>query len=69
MTQQNEPNWGKVASLGLEVAAGVGLGLVVGNWMDHRWNWKPWGMLVGAMVGMAAGMYLLIRDVMRMNKD
>ena len=69
MTQKNEPNWSKYASLGLEVAVGVGLGLIVGNWMDRRWHWKPWGTVVGAGLGMASGMYLLIRDVMRVNKD
>jgi F0F1-type ATP synthase assembly protein I len=69
MADQNEPNWGKVASLGLEVAAGVGLGLLVGNWMDRRWHWNSWGILVGGMVGLAAGMYLLIRETMRINKN
>ena len=30
---------------------------------------RPWGMLVGIMIGFVAGMYLLLKDVNRMNKD
>ena len=32
-------------------------------------DWAPWGLLACTMLGLAAGMYLLIRDAIRMNKD
>jgi F0F1-type ATP synthase assembly protein I len=51
------------------MAVGVVLGLVVGSWLDKRFGWTPWGVLVGTMLGMASGMYLLIRDGLRVNKD
>jgi F0F1-type ATP synthase assembly protein I len=30
---------------------------------------KPWGVFVCVMLGLAAGMYLLIKDAIRINKD
>jgi F0F1-type ATP synthase assembly protein I len=63
------PNWGKMASVGLEIAVGVALGLVVGGWLDRRFGWKPWGTLIGAVLGLAGGMYLMIKEALRLNKD
>ncbi len=61
--------WGKVLTIGFEVAVGVALGYYVGHWLDGKYGWGPWGTLVGAMLGLAAGMYLLIKEALRMNKD
>jgi F0F1-type ATP synthase assembly protein I len=69
MPRQDDTNWGKFASVGLEVAVGVGLGAAVGAWFDKRHHSNPWGVLVGCTIGFAAGMYLLIKDAMRANKD
>jgi F0F1-type ATP synthase assembly protein I len=54
---------------GLQILVGVGLGLLVGQWLDKRYGWSPWGTTVGAMLGVSAGLYLLIKDALRMNKD
>jgi F0F1-type ATP synthase assembly protein I len=62
-------NWGKYVGLGLEMAVGVVLGIVVGQWLDRKYNWAPWGTLGCAMLGISAGMYMLIREGLRMNKD
>ncbi|MCC6422080.1 MAG: AtpZ/AtpI family protein [Phycisphaerales bacterium] len=59
---------GRYLGMGLEVAVGVGLGSLVGWWLDKRYQWS-WGMVIGAMIGLAAGLYLLIREAIRMNKD
>lgn len=68
MPENNEPNLGRYLGMGLEVAVGVGLGSLVGWWLDKRYQWS-WGMVIGAMIGLAGGMYLLIREAIRMNKD
>jgi len=68
MPDNNEPNLGRYLGVGLEVAVGVGLGSLVGWWLDKRYQWS-WGMVIGAMIGLAGGMYLLIREAIRMNKD
>ena len=65
----DDPNWGKHLGVGLQMLVGVGLGLAVGTWLDKKDGWSPWGVLVGSMLGLAGGMYLLIKDAIRMNKD
>jgi F0F1-type ATP synthase assembly protein I len=64
----NDQSWGKIGSYGLEVACGVGLGVWIGNWLDHRYGWAPWGLLIGSLVGLIGGMYLLIKDGLKANK-
>jgi F0F1-type ATP synthase assembly protein I len=67
--QNQDANWGKFLGLGLEIAVGAILGYVVGAWLDRRYHWAPWGATVGTLLGIAAGMYLLIKEAIRMNKD
>ena len=69
MSDPDNPNWGRYLGLGLEMAIGVGLGLIVGQWLDKRFGWTPWGMLIGVFAGLAGGMYLLIKEAIRANKD
>jgi F0F1-type ATP synthase assembly protein I len=64
-----DPSTGKYLGLGLQMAVGVVLGLVIGGWLERRYGWQPWGTMVGAMLGLAGGMYLLIKEALRMNKD
>ena len=69
MPRNADPPWGHFLGLGLQTAIGVGLGIIVGQWFDKRYGWNSWGTLVGAMLGMAAGLYLLIKEAIRVNKD
>jgi putative F0F1-ATPase subunit (Ca2+/Mg2+ transporter) len=54
---------------GLEVGIGLGLGAAIGVWWDKHHASEPWGVLIGMFVGGAAGMYLLIKDAIKMNKE
>ena len=62
-------NWGRYVGIGLEMAVGVALGYFAGAWFDKRYGWNGNGVLVGVMLGLAGGMYLLIKDAIRINKD
>ena len=68
MAKEDDQNYGRLLALGLEMAVGVLVGLFVGRWLDRKYDWTPWGTLIGAMLGVAAGMYLLIKDAIRLNK-
>lgn len=69
MARDEDGNFGRNLAHGMEVAVGVGLGYLVGNWLDKKYGWKPWGLYIGVMLGCAAGMYLLIKEAVRSNKD
>ena len=68
MAKDDDLNWGYFAGIGLQIAVGVVLGFVIGHWLDVRYS-RRWCAIVGSMIGLAAGLYLLIKDAMRMNKD
>jgi len=65
----DDPNWGHYLGYGLQMLVGVVLGLLAGRWIDRKFHSDPWGVTGGSMLGLAAGMYLLIKDALRMNKD
>ena len=58
-----------LAMVGLQVAIGVGVGYAVGWWLDRKFGWSPKGVITGSMIGLAGGLYLLIKDAIRINKD
>ena len=63
------PAPGALATIGLQVAIGVGVGYAVGWWLDNRYGWAPKGVIIGSMLGLAGGLYLLIKEAIRINKD
>jgi hypothetical protein len=69
MANPDDSNWPKFAAIGLEIAAGVGLGIIIGSWIDRKRNSAPWGILIGAGLGFAAGLYLLIKEANRVNRN
>lgn len=69
MPKGEEAHWGKYLGIGLEIAVGAVLGYAVGDWLDRKYGWNGYGVLAGVMLGLAGGMYLLIREAIRMNKD
>jgi hypothetical protein len=60
-------SWGKYAGIGFEVAAGVGVGWLVGYWLKSRYGWNS-APLISMSVGLVAGMYLLIKQALEMSR-
>jgi F0F1-type ATP synthase assembly protein I len=54
----------RYAGLGIELAAAVGLLSLVGWWIDGRFGTAPWGLVVGAVVGLVGGMANLVRTAL-----
>jgi F0F1-type ATP synthase assembly protein I len=67
--KNDQPSGGRFLGLGLQVAVGAGLGLWIGTWLDRKFGWSPRGALIGALIGIAGGMYLLIKEALKANKD
>ena len=68
-SQADESHFGKFATVGLEIAVGAGLGALIGTWLDRKWHSDPWGVVIGTFIGIAAGMYLLIKEANKANKN
>ena len=66
---ESDSNWGKYLGLGLEMAVGVALGYLVGNWLDRKFGWGDRATTIGTLLGVAGGMYLLIKAALAANKD
>ncbi len=54
--------WLRYSSIGIEFAAAVVVFTLVGLWIDRSYDCRPWGVLIGAVLGLVGGMYNLIRE-------
>ncbi len=64
MPGDSRPPWLRYSGLGLELAGAVALCTLLGWWIDGRFGTAPWGVLIGALFGMAGGMFNLVRVAM-----
>ena len=62
MTGRRYPGWVRYSGVGLELAgATAGLALI-GYWVDGRFGTRPWGVVIGAIIGLVGGLYNLVRE-------
>jgi len=57
------------STVGIEMALSVGLGYLIGDWFDSRFDSSPWGMLVLVLVGSAAGFLNLYRSTKKLRTE
>ena len=57
----------QVSSVGIEMAVATFAGWGAGYWLDNRFETGPWLMLVGLLLGVAAGFKGLIRTARQVN--
>ncbi|MBM4353609.1 MAG: AtpZ/AtpI family protein [Deltaproteobacteria bacterium] len=57
------------STVGIEMGLSVGLGYLLGDWLDSRFGWEPWGMIALVLLGSAAGFVGLARALKRMKKQ
>ena len=65
MMNGEDMSYYKYIQIGLELAAGVGLGLWAGFRLDQKFGSAPWFMLAGAAAGLGAGFFLVFRELPR----
>ncbi|MEM9557043.1 MAG: AtpZ/AtpI family protein [Acidobacteriota bacterium] len=53
------------ASIGLELAASLVGFTLVGLWIDHTFDSKPWGTLICVACGLVGGFYNFIRSSLK----
>ena len=54
-------NLARAYSLGFNFVAAFGVFAALGYWFDSSWDSSPWGLIVGAALGLIGGMYNLIK--------
>lgn len=61
--------WGLGLRYGSEFAGGVLAGAGLGFVADYAFGWSPWGLLIGVLLGFAAGTLNVVRAAQSMNTD
>jgi ATP synthase protein I len=53
--------FGLVSAIGADMAICTVGGTYLGKWLDSLWGTSPWMLLLGVIVGLAAGVYGIVR--------
>ena len=69
MPPSESPSPWQYVGVGLELAGTIALLAFLGFWFDRWRGTEPWGMLIGASVGIVGGLYNLIKQTIRANRD
>jgi F0F1-type ATP synthase assembly protein I len=62
----------RATAIGIQFSVSIGLGWWLGHWAEQRWDFAPWGGLVGLLLGAAAAfrdLYLLAKLSTKANAD
>lgn len=62
-------SWTRLSSIGFELVAAVAVFILVGYWWDRHFETQPWGLIVGAALGLIGGMYNLIRQSLLASRE
>ena len=62
--------YARFSGLGIQMGVIIGLFTWLGVYLDEKYNNKtPWWTLCLSLFGVASGLYLMIKEVINMNKD
>lgn len=59
----------RLASVGIEFSISTVIGALGGRWLDGKLGTEPWLMIVGLVIGVAAGFRSLIRTARRAQRE
>lgn len=63
------PQWMRLSGIGFELVGAVAGFTLVGYWVDRHFGSAPWGVLIGAILGLVGGMYNLIREALVASRE
>ncbi|NCN42586.1 AtpZ/AtpI family protein [bacterium] len=43
-------------SVATEIAVATGLGYLLGNWIDQKMGWQPWGLMISVVLFLGGSM-------------
>jgi ATP synthase protein I len=69
MADDDRGRLGRAYSIGFEFAAAVAGCVLFGYAVDWYYGTSPWGILIGAGIGIIGGMYNMIRSALNLAKE
>ena len=51
----------KYAGVGIEFGISIAVCYLIGDWAQDRWDFAPWGVFAGVMLGFASGLRRLVK--------
>lgn len=74
MKEEKKPKtfskYARFSGLGIQMGVIIGLFTWLGTYLDEKYNTKtPWWTLGLSLFGVAAALYVMIKEVINMNKD
>jgi F0F1-type ATP synthase assembly protein I len=61
MAKENQlVTYAKYSAIGIEFAVAAIVGIVGGSYIDSYFGTGPWGVFIGAILGLASGFYRLV---------
>ncbi|MDO8631673.1 MAG: AtpZ/AtpI family protein [Phycisphaerales bacterium] len=63
------PSWVRFSGIGIEFAGAVAGFTLIGNWIDRHYDCGPWGVVIGAALGLIGGMYNMIHQSLAASRD
>ncbi len=58
----DRPGWIRYSGIGIEFAGAVAGCTLLGLWIDGHYDCRPWGVIIGAGLGLTGGMYNMVRE-------
>ena len=59
----------KYMGLGFEFAGAVIVMTLIGWFVDRQWATEPWGLLIGGVLGIVTGMYVLLKAAVKISSE
>ncbi len=59
----------KYMGLGFEFAGAIIVMTLMGLFVDRQWATEPWGLLIGGVVGIVCGMYVLLKAAVKISSE
>jgi len=63
--ENNLKSLGNYLSLGTQLAATVGVMVLIGYWLDNKFKTSPWLILIFSFLGIISGLYNFLRTVIQ----
>jgi F0F1-type ATP synthase assembly protein I len=61
MLKRSQSGQLSLASIGFDLTAAVGVGALLGWWIDRRFETGPWGVLICSTIGIVGGLLNFVR--------